>query len=337
MALMCKSHRLRGHRPLSGPSQPMGASPSPVWSVMVNYFKRPFALDLIVDSLLRPCQNRGLACEVIVNVDNPHEAGMWARQTTKWGGSLLPIFSANLHESRGYNRAAKAAKGKILIIWQDDQTGPGDAAWMLDLAKLYDTYPQIGIIGMNTYRLCRNFEPTNRWGSPSWEPDPRTGVRWTYAQMVDFAPFVVRSELYHELGGLDEGLSKPGECGIWGDWEMSSRSWMAGWQVGFYNLEGRGNDGHPGGTHSYVSGEKCWGRQQHVASFSFGKRFDYGELNDEMCNRVWELNMGAFTISNWQDCPYRREETNWGNCTRAGSPEYPDWPPPSPSEPAPVP
>ena len=33
------------------------------------------------------------------------------------------------------------------------------------------------------------------------------------------------------IGGIDETLSEPGECGIWGDWELSTRMWLAGFQV----------------------------------------------------------------------------------------------------------
>lgn len=31
---------------------------------------------------------------------------------------------------------------------------------------------------------------------------------------------------------FDEGLADPGECGILQDWELSTRMWLKGWQVG---------------------------------------------------------------------------------------------------------
>lgn len=34
-----------------------------------------------------------------------------------------------------------------------------------------------------------------------------------------------------DFGGIDEGLSEPGECGIQSDYELSYRAWVAGWQV----------------------------------------------------------------------------------------------------------
>ncbi|KAG2490151.1 hypothetical protein HYH03_011455 [Edaphochlamys debaryana] len=263
------------------------------------------------------CRGAGMPCEVIVNVDNPHEAGLWAQAANASEGTLVPIFSANLHEARGYNRAAKAARGKILLIWQDDQIPPGNHSWLQDLVRLYDTYPRLGVVGMRTYRLCNFKEPHNRYGEPAWAMDPRTGVRWTYAQNVDFAPYVIRAHMFQELGGLDEGMSRPGDCGIWGDWELCQRAWAAGWQVGHYFLRGRGDDGHEGGTHVGDSVVKCWVRQQHVASSSYHKRYAmYYRYAATVCEHVWKLNLQTFTLAG--DCPYGSHATRWpDNCTLA--------------------
>lgn len=52
-----------------------------------------------------------------------------------------------------------------------------------------------------------------------------------YPQVVDFAPLAVRRSAFEAVGGLDEGLSEQGQCGIYGDWEMCTRMWADGWQV----------------------------------------------------------------------------------------------------------
>ena len=157
---------------------------------------------------------------------------------------------------------------------QDDQLPNEQGTWLKDMIKVFDAYPQLGILGMNTYRLCKHTEMTNRYGWTFWDPDPKTGVKWSFAQVrqlnlpsapcernftthagyaygscvivlhpallpyritppqhVDFAPMAIRASIYHELGGLDEGISRPGDCGIWGDWELTNRAWMDGWQV----------------------------------------------------------------------------------------------------------
>jgi hypothetical protein len=75
-------------------------------------------------------------------------AGAWANET----GFVVPVFSANVHEARGYNRAARVARGKYLVIWQDDQVPPENGKWLVEMIKIFDAYPQMAIIGFNTYR-----------------------------------------------------------------------------------------------------------------------------------------------------------------------------------------
>lgn len=66
---------------------------------------------------------------------------------------------------------------------QDDQLPPSNGLWLRDMLAVFDAWPRLGILGMNTYRLCTLSEVTNRWGVAPWEPDPKTGVRWTFAQV----------------------------------------------------------------------------------------------------------------------------------------------------------
>ncbi|GIL69423.1 hypothetical protein Vretifemale_361 [Volvox reticuliferus] len=144
---------------------------------------------------------------------------------------------------------------------------------MLQMIRLFQTYPRLGILGMNTYRICRQKESTNRQGNPGWNPDPRTGITWTYVHFTDFAPMAILASVFWELGGLEEGFSRPGECGITGDWELCARAWVAGWQVGHFSWDGRKGDpvAH-GGTHTSVGALACWNRQMDVGGGSFTKR-----------------------------------------------------------------
>ncbi|GLI62809.1 hypothetical protein VaNZ11_005558 [Volvox africanus] len=302
LAIICMSSRLR----------PDGYTGRPVVSIMLNYFKRPQVVSRLAANMRASCASVSVPCELVVNVDNPEEAGAWANEA----GFVVPVFSANLHESRGYNRAARLARGKYLVVWQDDQVPPANGQWLVDMIKIFDSHPQLGILGMNCYRLCKHHEPTNRWGWSHWAPDSATGVKWTYAQTVDFAPMAIRASIYDAVGGLDEGTSRPGDCGIWGDWELSTRVWMDGWQVGYMFLEGRTGDGQPGTTHKGANGEKCWGRQQHVAMNVYARRYGARFLQDPMCERVWLLNTLTFKVALNGKCPYGSEETRWGNCTQ---------------------
>ncbi len=69
-----------------------------------------------------------VSCELVANVDNPHEAGDWADVTAGApAGFVVPLFGDNVHESRGYNVAARVARGDVLIVMQvgDGRQGVG--------------------------------------------------------------------------------------------------------------------------------------------------------------------------------------------------------------------
>ncbi len=54
--------------------------------------------------------------------------------------------------------------------------------------------------------------------------------------VADYAPYTFRRTTFMDIGGLDEGASEPGQCGIISDWEVSTRVWLAGWQVGYMHV-----------------------------------------------------------------------------------------------------
>ena len=85
-------------------------------SFLLNYFKRPWAIDGMVAAYLK-CR-AVLPSEMVVNVDNPEEAAEWVKHVYPTQGFVVPVFSYNLHEARGYNRAARTAKGDIVVILQ---------------------------------------------------------------------------------------------------------------------------------------------------------------------------------------------------------------------------
>ncbi|GFR46798.1 hypothetical protein Agub_g8430 [Astrephomene gubernaculifera] len=324
LAAACFSNRLH----------PDAFAGRPLVSVLLNYFKRAHIISRIASGLRSACSAAGIPCELVVNVDNPHEADAWAAEVQS--GLVVPVFSANLHEARGYNRAARAARGSYLVIWQDDQVPPADGPWLQHMIQLFQTFPQLGILGMNKYRLCRTKEFNNLGPGPTpWLPDPRVavnpanaslgpagqqqllqGVSWTYAHLVDFAPMAVRASTYHALGGLEEGWTRPGDCGISGDWELCYRAWVAGWQVGYMFMAGlQGDRSTPSGTHKPNTAEACWGRQGHVGRHALQQRFMVPELSEQMCEHVWRLNMAHFSLAKPEDCPYGNQNTRWANCT----------------------
>jgi hypothetical protein len=119
--------------------------------------------------------------------------------------------------------------------------------------------------------------------------EPELNVRMDYVELADFGPFAIRKTVFHELGGLDEGMSEPGQCGIWSDWEMCMRTWLSGYHVA-HIFTNRGGDGAAGGTHRNIGvATQCWGKQQGLSSGVFGKRYP-DAVHMEIFNSVKALN-----------------------------------------------
>jgi hypothetical protein len=101
------------------------------------------------------------------------------------------------------------------------------------------------------------------------------GVPFQFVTVADFSPYAVRATALAAVGGLDEGLAEPGECGIFSDYELSLRFWTAGWQVAQMALREsfRGGTG-VGGTHvSEKKGLQCWDRQVQLNTAVVAERY----------------------------------------------------------------
>ena len=53
------------------------------------------------------------------------------------------------------------------------------------------------------------------------------GVPFQFVSVADFSPFAVRASALAAVGGLDEGMARPGECGIFTDYELCMRLWAS--------------------------------------------------------------------------------------------------------------
>jgi hypothetical protein len=128
----------------------------------------------------------------------------------------------------------------------------------------------------------------NRYGQAQLT-DSELNVKMDFVELVDFGPFAMRKTVFTELGGLDEGLSEPGQCGIWSDWEICMRTWLSGYQV-VHMFADRGGDGDAGGTHRNLGvATQCWGKQQDLSSNVFGRRYPEA-VHMEIFQQVKALN-----------------------------------------------
>eukprot|EP00955_Chlamydomonas_euryale_P107951 365810-Chlamydomonas_euryale.AAC.15 len=273
----------------------------PIISFIVQYFKRAHIISKIVPPLRRVTTELGIRAELVVNVDNPHEAKLWADLSHSSDGFVVPVLSANVHEIRAYNRAAAVARGDFIVFIQDDQIMPDDGKWVVDLLAGFNKYPQLGAIGLNSYRFCME-KNSNTYQGDFYFRDTDLNINLAFVQVVDFGPFALRASAFASVGGLDEGLSDPGECGIFSDWELSFRLWEDGWYVAHMGMHGiRGDEEAPGGTHLPATGVRCWGRQMASAAYIFTER--HKGIFQDLCETVAQLNRKHLQYDAARPCP----------------------------------
>eukprot|EP00198_Chlamydomonas_reinhardtii_P007599 XP_001696936.1 predicted protein [Chlamydomonas reinhardtii] len=296
---------------------------TPLVSLALQYFRRPNAVPTYLQ-LLHACQ-RHMAIELVVNVDSPHEGRLWANVSAATGGAVVPVLSYNVHELRSYNRMTGMARGKYIVLLQDDdKLMPEDCSWLPKLVAQFESMPALAMVGMNGFQLGHgegNDRDFNNWR------DPKTGNTMMFAFQVDLAPIAFRRSALRAVGGFDEGISDPGECGIWSDWELTIRMWVAGWHVAFMPLvyKSRATPNETSGTHKPETGVRCWGRQQNVASACYMGRWGAGfgasgagRFLEKLENHVRLTNLrllqGAYPAGT---CPFRK------GCGLDGDPPLP--------------
>ncbi|KAG2453622.1 hypothetical protein HYH02_001837 [Chlamydomonas schloesseri] len=309
---------------VSGHLQPRLFPDTPLVSLALQYFRRRNAVPTYLE-LLHACQ-RHLPIELVVNVDSPHEARLWANVSAATGGAVVPVLSYNVHELRSYNRMTGMARGKYVVLLQDDdKLTPEDCSWLPQLVAQFESMPGLAMVGMNSFQLSHG-EGNNR--EFNYWRDPKTGNKMMFAFQVDLAPIAFRRSALRAVGGFDEGMSDPGECGIWSDWELTIRMWVAGWQAAFMPLVGksRATPNETSGTHKPETGVRCWGRQQNVASACYMGRWGAGfgasgpgKFLEKLENYVRQTNLRLLQGSYPPDaCPFRK------GCGLEGDPPLPD-------------
>ncbi|GAX77116.1 hypothetical protein CEUSTIGMA_g4562.t1 [Chlamydomonas eustigma] len=279
----------------------------PQVSFMLQYFRRPWMVAPIVSALMSCTE---IPSELLVNVDSQEGAQVWSDLAHNTSGFVVPVFSANQHEIRAYNRLSGLARGQVLITLQDDQVPPSGCQWIRDVMSVFGAYPSVGAVGMKVYRLTKRRDDKVE-GRNVYFRDPALGLDVQFVMLVDFAPMALLRSAFRYVGGLDEGLSEPGMCGIYSDFELSARLWAAGWQVMYYPLRkedqfGLDQSGNPSGTHRPETEYKCWHRQMSLSGAVFSQRWlgNNDLLYTHMTQVVRHLNLGLLERVKDLACPF---------------------------------
>jgi len=213
-------------------------------SFLLQYFRQPARLAPLVQRL-HSCSAawaaEGLRSELIANVDSRGDAAAWEQAQLDSGSFLTVVHSHDLHELGGYNRGAALARGRLLVMLQDDELPPaGDCAWLAPFLAPFALRPQLGALTQRGGYYWFPEELGRRGAlehmrAPDAGPrflDPQLNQPFEYLATFAFAPTAFRAAAFADVGGLDESFAPlPGDCGIYADSELSLRLWAAGWQV----------------------------------------------------------------------------------------------------------
>ncbi|CDF36037.1 unnamed protein product [Chondrus crispus] len=240
--------------------------------------------------------------EIIVCEDGSTDASLdhWMEQLRDFKHFI--VVSNNLHETRCYNRAMRMSSAEYFILMQDDDLPPdlphADDAdnmpaqlnWVTHALELFDADPKLGVltgfIGQLWLKNGTGFEfgeqqsdhGGQRKGKTARIPflSSRTLHPFMYAECAWIAPVFVRSEALHRVGGLDVGLFREKEPGVWQDCVLSYAAWTAGWRVGVYNAHfTRGVGGH-GSTSSPAKAKMrdvVWRRAKQAVDIRYERQY----------------------------------------------------------------
>ena len=238
--------------------------------------------------------------EIIICEDGSTDASLYRWMEELRDHKHFIVVSNNLHETRCYNRAMRMSSAEYFVLMQDDDLPPSappddtDSAhlnWVSHALELFDADPNLGIVGGFIGQL---WEPNDGQGYEFGEQtsdhggkrkgktmripflSSRTVHPFMYVECAWIAPLFIRSEALHRLGGLDVGLFKIREPGVWQDCVLSYASWTAGWRVGVFDAGfQRGVGGH-GSTSSKSKVEMratVWKKAKEAVDTRYDRQF----------------------------------------------------------------
>ncbi|KAG2429410.1 hypothetical protein HYH02_014065 [Chlamydomonas schloesseri] len=175
----------------TSPYPPTETPSRPLVSLLVQYFNRPWMLPILAapfrrcsslhaattpanatsfssdEEAISRTRHLGFGIEMLINVDSRTDAAAvaeFAAGPLGAGGFVVPVYSNNVHEIRSYNRLARLARGKILVMLQDDDVFPEESAcvWLSDVVRAFARWPRLGAVGSQRYVF--NYHPnTTDW------------------------------------------------------------------------------------------------------------------------------------------------------------------------------
>ena len=154
---------------------------------------------------------------------------------TPWGQRhLRSVHEDDAHELRCTNTGIAAARGELVMAWQDDMFLR--VPWLVpELRATFAAYPELGMLSLSRGLNCVPFDaPIDRWEDLIDERRLQSTIgprptNWFRLQEVDIVirPWIVRGACLDRVGPLDEAF-RPTE---WDEADLACRIRQAGWNV----------------------------------------------------------------------------------------------------------
>ena len=276
---------------------------SPTVSLVIQSFNHRENIHRIVDRLRDTVADELIVCED-GSVDGSEKA--WRQQLTRPNDFL--IQSNDIHEIRTYNRAISLARGEFVVLLQDDDIPPENPCWVAAAIALFRRYPKLAILGCwNGWTFdFDNIEKSI--GSPvgqgehfndCWIPfmEPESKLPFQFVEAVGIGPMFFRRADFEALGGFDLHLSRPGEPGIWLDYDICLRAWFSGRHVGVYESDAFERNIGGKGTVMFSGPKRLdnWKKNLRHVRGTFADRID------SVRRAIEDLNQGLICRSDFPD------------------------------------
>jgi len=199
-------------------------------TAIIQLFNKRQNIEAIIGALLSSSIE-----EIIVIDDGSSDGAIKILPRLLAGKNHFIIRSNDLFEVRTYSRTLDFARGEIVALLQDDDLPPSEGSWVEEAVVLFNRYPKLAILGGRDglelrLRSVAGSPPALTYNFVNQRGGQRIEVPFTFVDIVNRAPMLLRRAAIQGLGGIDNAFA-PFQCD---DVDLCLRAWKAGLQVGVY-------------------------------------------------------------------------------------------------------